>query len=108
MTFAAVRRTNNIVTALRDMRGSRFSLPCPRSLFRSAIAADRALSSTPDFNGAICECFRFRRLARFDQYQPGASGPQAPPQSFAASAFSMDVVSCICAMLLAARNCWYC
>ena len=75
---------------------------------RPAIAADRAFSSTRGFNGAIGECFHFRRLARLDQYQPGTSGPQAPPQSFAASAFSKAVVSCICAMLLAARSCWYC
>jgi hypothetical protein len=49
-------------------------------------------------------------LAFVDQYapQPGTSGPHAPPQSAAASAFRSAVVSCICAMLFAARNCWYC
>ena len=43
-----------------------------------------------------------------DSHQYGTYGPQAPPQSVAASAFSIAVVSCICAILLAARICWYC
>ena len=53
----------------------------------------------------IAPPLRFHRRTRPGQYQPGAIGPQAPPQSFMASMLSCAVTSCICAMLLAARIC---
>ena len=60
---------------------------------RVAFASSKSKSSSPN-----------RRIPFSDQYQYGTTGPQSL-RSPSGSVFRSAVVSCICAILLAARNC---